>query len=127
MVIEGPAGIGKTSLLTSARQKAAQSGMTVFQARGSPLEREYAMGLVRQCLERTVRGDPAHEELFAGAARLARAAVVDVCDDLDTAPGAVLHGLYWLLANLADRAPLHVAIDDAQWADDPSLRFLASI
>ncbi|HEV2777700.1 MAG TPA: AAA family ATPase, partial [Solirubrobacteraceae bacterium] len=125
VVIEGPAGIGKTSLLTSAREKAVGSGMSVLQARGSPLEREYAMGLVRQCLERTVRADPAHEELFAGAARLARAVVLDIPGELDAAPVGVLHGLYWLLADLAERAALLVAIDDAQWADDPSLRFLA--
>ncbi len=37
---------------------------------------------------------------------------------------SVLHGLYWLVANLAERAPLLLAIDDVQWADEPSLRFL---
>ena len=37
---------------------------------------------------------------------------------------ATLHGLYWLVVNLAERAPLLLAIDDAQWADEPSLRFL---
>jgi DNA-binding CsgD family transcriptional regulator len=36
----------------------------------------------------------------------------------------VLHGLYWLVANLAERSPLLLAIDDAQWADGPSQRFL---
>ena len=38
---------------------------------------------------------------------------------------AVLHGLYWLAANLADRRPLLIAVDDAHWADEPSLRWLA--
>ena len=37
---------------------------------------------------------------------------------------SVLHGLYWLVANLAERSPLLLAIDDVQWADEPSLRFL---
>jgi DNA-binding CsgD family transcriptional regulator len=37
---------------------------------------------------------------------------------------ATLHGLYWLTANLAARASLLIAIDDAHWADVPSLRFL---
>jgi DNA-binding CsgD family transcriptional regulator len=36
----------------------------------------------------------------------------------------VLHGLYWLCANLAARAPLVVAVDDAHWADSASMRFL---
>ena len=38
---------------------------------------------------------------------------------------AVLHGLYWLCANLAARAPLCIVVDDAHWADTPSLRYLA--
>ena len=38
---------------------------------------------------------------------------------------AVLHGLYWLVANLAVIRPLLIAVDDAQWADEPSLRWLA--
>ena len=99
--------------------------MTVLHARGSQLERQYALGLVRQCVEPTARRYPNHEELFAGAARLARAVVLDIPEDFEAAPVGVLHGLYWLTANLAERAPLLVAIDDAHWADEPSLRFLA--
>ena len=38
---------------------------------------------------------------------------------------AVLHGLYWLSANLAAQGPLCLIVDDAQWADAPSLRYLA--
>ena len=37
---------------------------------------------------------------------------------------ATLHGLYWLVVNLTERGPLVLAVDDAQWADEPSLRFL---
>ena len=35
-----------------------------------------------------------------------------------------LHSLYWLVVNLADRGPLAVLVDDCQWADRDSLRFL---
>jgi DNA-binding CsgD family transcriptional regulator len=38
---------------------------------------------------------------------------------------AILHGLYWLAANLASDDPLCLVVDDAHWADAPSLRFLA--
>ena len=38
---------------------------------------------------------------------------------------AVLHGLYWLVVNLAASGALLIAIDDAHWADEPSLRWLA--
>ena len=36
-----------------------------------------------------------------------------------------MHGLYWLAVRLAAREPLLVVVDDAHWADEPSLRFLA--
>jgi predicted ATPase len=36
----------------------------------------------------------------------------------------LLHGLFWLTANLA-QAPLMLVIDDLHWSDAPSLRFLA--
>jgi predicted ATPase len=37
---------------------------------------------------------------------------------------AALHGLYWLLANLAVSGPVVLAVDDLHWADEPSLRWL---
>jgi len=37
----------------------------------------------------------------------------------------VLHGLYWLVVNLAAGRPVLLAVDDAHWADEPSLRWLA--
>jgi predicted ATPase len=37
----------------------------------------------------------------------------------------VAHGLYWLTANLAESTPVMIAVDDVQWSDPPSLRFLA--
>ncbi len=37
----------------------------------------------------------------------------------------MVHGLYWLVANLAAAAPVALLVDDAQWADTLSLRFLA--
>ena len=36
----------------------------------------------------------------------------------------VLHGLYWLTANLASRAPLLICVDDVIWCDEASLRYL---
>ena len=37
---------------------------------------------------------------------------------------AVLHGLYWLAANLAARHPTAIVVDDLHWADAPTLRWL---
>ena len=44
VVVEGPAGAGKSALLARARQHAADAGLRVLRARGSELEREFAFG-----------------------------------------------------------------------------------
>src|SRR2546421_448519 len=38
---------------------------------------------------------------------------------------ATMHGLYWMVVNLG--GPLVLAVDDAHWADAPSLRWLAHL
>src|SRR5947208_513199 len=38
---------------------------------------------------------------------------------------AALNGLYWLVSNLTEGAPTLVAVDDAHWCDQASLRFLS--
>src|SRR5262249_16592040 len=38
---------------------------------------------------------------------------------------AVLHGLYWLAANLAARRPTAIVVDDLHWTDAPPPRSLA--
>ena len=127
VLIEGPAGAGKTELLREGRAAAERAGMTTLTARGSELERPFAFGVVRQLLEPIISGRPASSEVFAGAAAPATRLF-----ELDERPAAsdeigfeALHSLYWLVVNLADREPLLVLIDDCQWADRDSLRFLS--
>jgi DNA-binding CsgD family transcriptional regulator len=135
LAIEGPAGIGKTRLLEAASELASKSDMGILQARGSELERDFPFGVVRQLFERRVADSrPADErKLLAGAAGLAAPvlgldAVVDSGRETLTAADpafAALHGLYWLLVNVASERPLVLLVDDAHWADTASLRFLA--
>jgi DNA-binding CsgD family transcriptional regulator len=126
LIVEGDAGIGKTALLACAQARAANSQMHVLHARGIEIEAEYPFGLVRQCLEPALRRDKPRdrEGLLAGAARLAAPIVTDAPEDSPGASFGVLHGLYWLVANLAERRPLLIALDDVHWADEPSLRFV---
>nr|WP_269205094.1 BTAD domain-containing putative transcriptional regulator [Motilibacter aurantiacus] len=126
-LVEGPAGIGKTRLLGEARRMAAEHGAATLSARGSALEREFAFGAVRQLFDPLLLDPGRRERLLSGAAASA-ATVFDAApaDEL-RADGsfAVLHGLYWLVVNLAADAPVVLAVDDLQWCDKASLRFLA--
>jgi DNA-binding CsgD family transcriptional regulator len=125
LLIEGAAGIGKTSLLVQARASAEGAGMGVLPARASELERDFAMGIVRQWFEPLLRGGPETDGLLAGAAGLARSVLFDPAPDPAAAVGGVLHGLYWLASNIAERGPILLMLDDAQWADAASLAFVA--
>ena len=96
---------------------------------GSELEAEFAFGVIRQLFERRLmRADvDEHEALLAGHARAVRPLLMGepVERSASDKSFAVLHGLYWLAANLADRRSLLIAVDDAHWADEASLRWLA--
>jgi DNA-binding CsgD family transcriptional regulator/tetratricopeptide (TPR) repeat protein len=130
LVIEGPPGVGKTSLVVEGKTRARKAGMEVLGSRGSELERAFAYGVVRQLFEPLFARLPAEEraELLGGAATLAMP-VFDpaqlAAPTAADAPLAALHGLYWLTANVAARRSLLLAVDDLHWCDVPSLRWLA--
>jgi DNA-binding NarL/FixJ family response regulator len=132
VVVEGAAGIGKTALLAAGRVEAQRAGTRVLVARGSLLEREFAYGVVRQLFEPVLAaaGAAEREQLLGGTA--GQAAVL--LGQAGHAPGlseggdgsfALLHGLFWLVANLCAQQPVALVVDDAHWADSASLRFLA--
>jgi DNA-binding CsgD family transcriptional regulator/Flp pilus assembly protein TadD len=126
LVFEGPAGIGKSSLLAATRT-AAGSELRVLSARGGELERDLPFGIVRQLLEQVVVAYDVEEReaLLAGAAALAKPVLFAVDPESDAEPSfSSLHGLYWLTSNLADAQPLLVTVDDAHLADIASLRWL---
>jgi DNA-binding CsgD family transcriptional regulator len=130
VVIEGPAGIGKTSLLDAARRRASECGMTVIAGQGAILESDFGYGVVRQLFEPVIAAAPDSERhrLLEGAAALAKPVVAAQDVDLGAPPGqqaAVAHGLYWLTANIAEHSPVMISVDDVHWADPPSLQFLA--
>ena len=127
LLIEGPAGAGKTVLAREARAVAQRAQMMPLEARGSELEQPFAFGVVRQLLEPVIRQEPGHTDLFAGAAGPA-ARLFEPGERGSLVAGAgfeALHSLYWLVVNIADQAPVLVLVDDCQWADRDSLRFLA--
>ena len=132
LVIEGGAGIGKTALTAEAAARARQRGWQVLHGCGTELETGFAFGVVRQLLERVLAdaGPEQRAGLLAGPAG-------PVAGLLAGPPGpagelaaqdasfAIRHGLYWLIVHLAAGQPVLIIVDDAHWADEPSLRWLA--
>ena len=123
-LIEGPPGVGKSALLERVARMARERGVVVLWARGHELERDFGWGVARSLLEGSLGAD--RDELLAGPAGQAR-----VLFDANEPGGrlsqdgfAIMHALYWLVVRLAEREPLLLVVDDAHWADEPSLRFL---
>ena len=130
VMIEAAAGLGKTSLIREAGDLAARQGFTLLSARGAELETDFTFGMVRQLFEPALpQPGAARDKLFAGAARAAEYLFSAWAFSAwaEEPPGSVyplLNGLYRLLANLATAGPVVLLVDDAQWADATSLRFL---
>jgi DNA-binding CsgD family transcriptional regulator/tetratricopeptide (TPR) repeat protein len=126
VLLTGPPGSGKTRLLEAAAQMAARREMRPLVARGTELERPFPFGVARELLDPAVRAAADPRGLFRGAARHA-AGVFDLDDGEagDGDPLAAIHGLHWLVADLAAEGPLMLGVDDLQWADAPTQRLLA--
>jgi DNA-binding CsgD family transcriptional regulator len=130
-LIVGPAGIGKTTLCLSARERARAAGVRLLEARGDELERELSFGVARQLLSPLLCDAPpaARRRLLAGGARAA-VAVLESPPEAQTAPvradrsfGAIC-ALHQLALNACAREPILLLVDDCHWADAGSLRWL---
>jgi DNA-binding CsgD family transcriptional regulator/tetratricopeptide (TPR) repeat protein len=127
LLVEGPAGIGKTTLLERAVEAARAGGMTVLRARGSELEQDYPYGVVHQLLDAPVAGLGADGLAGPGehAAWLFGRGAPPVALPGQDQEFAILNALYWTISAVAGDARLLLVVDDLQWADTGSLRFLA--
>lgn len=130
-LVEGPAGVGKTSLLAAAASEARKRKMEVAWASGSEFGRDMPFAVCLGLFERRLAAAPhdEREELLAGSAGEGWAALRPGVAPLAPAGAAdrlfpILHGLLWLTSNLAEGSGLLVAVDDLHWSDRPSLRFL---
>jgi DNA-binding NarL/FixJ family response regulator len=128
IVVDGPAGIGKSSVLAATADTAGASGMRILRASGSPLEQDAGWGIARQLF--APLPSPEWDGLAVGAAALARRALD--ADEAEPVRGgdamhAATYGLTWLAAGLAERGPTLMVVDDVHWADAPSLRWLVGL
>jgi DNA-binding CsgD family transcriptional regulator/tetratricopeptide (TPR) repeat protein len=109
LLIDGPAGIGKTALVDRFVQS--HDDLQVLRASGEPWEALVAYGVVDQLIRGT---GVSRARIFAGRER---ALPVDE-------PISVGEVLLDLLGKLDGKRPVIIVVDDAQWADLDSLRAL---
>ncbi len=129
VVIEGPAGIGKTRLVQDTRAMAKARGFGRIQATGDELESAMAWSVVRQLIDRSNSryGPEVRAQRLAGPSGAALTALGDAPVEApagDAALARTLHALWWVAADLSSLRPLLITVDDAQWADLASLHFL---
>ena len=122
VLIEGEAGIGKTRLLRLARARAEAAGAVSCTPPLTSSRRTCRSPARASCWRRrraAWRRD--------GPARLGLLALDGALSD-PSGPGSrsdeVVNALWWLIVELADDRPLALFLDDAQWADDLTLRLL---
>ncbi|MEU1195261.1 AAA family ATPase [Streptomyces sp. NPDC005813] len=130
LVFSGEAGLGKTALLAEARRIAESNGCAVWSARGGETVTSVPFNVVRQLLQ------PALVSLLPEEAREYLGDWYDIAGpalgitepgDRQPDPQGVCDGLVAAVRRLARRDwPLVLLIDDAHWADQETLRWLAA-
>ncbi|WP_432042142.1 ATP-binding protein [Streptomyces cadmiisoli] len=130
LVFRGEAGLGKTALLAETRRIAEDRGCTVWSARGGETLRSVPFNVVRQLLQ------PALVSLLPEEAREYLGDWYDVAGPAlgiadpggrQPDPQGVCDGLVAAVRRLAKRDwPLVLLIDDAHWADQETLHWLAA-
>ena len=125
-LLEGPAGIGKTALLRRVAERSQDLGLSVLIARGGELERSAAWAVARELLVPGLASLD-RERLWNGpaapAAALLEGGPVEEWHGPEQA-FRIAHALTLVVMALAEQRPLALLIDDAHWADPPSLRWL---
>ncbi|MFF2848668.1 ATP-binding protein [Streptomyces sp. NPDC058001] len=129
LVFSGEAGIGKTALLAQVRRMS-EGRCTVWSARGGATVTSVPFNVVRQLLQ------PALLTLSPGEARDYLGGWYDIAGPAlgiaepgegQADPQGVCEGLVVAVRRLAEiQWPLVLLIDDAHWADQESLRWLAA-
>ncbi|MHA6758799.1 AAA family ATPase [Streptacidiphilus sp. PAMC 29251] len=127
VALNGSVGSGRSELLHAFSDFAAAGGARVLVATGSPLERDFPLGVARQIFQSADLDPDDRDE----AERLLEDLVpVDPrtrppSDTTMLRPSVrALNGLCTILLRLAEQSPLVLAVDDRQDADVQSLEFL---
>ena len=117
LILDGQAGIGKTTVCRAALAAAAEAGFVVLDTTGAAAE----MSLAWAALEDLLSG--VDEAVLAGLAPLHQKALQAITTGTGSPGGderLVATGLRAALEQQSRVRPILIAIDDAQWIDEPS-------
>lgn len=128
VTLTATAGIGKTALVEEVIDAASEEGHHVRSAAPGPQEGHFPYGVMRTLLEAPLHdaGEDQRLLLLEGAAAQAGELLLSGIVPGPDATTSIAHSMLWLCAALTDgAAPLVLVIDDAHWADRPSLEVLS--
>lgn len=123
LLVEGDPGSGRSAVLGVVRESARGAGLLVLTARGSTEERQVPYGVCLQLFEALLEEEPPGGR----TAERVRALLEPAGRPTEAEVDALVRELHRLTLRLAARSPLALVVDDLQWADEPSLRFLTHL
>jgi DNA-binding CsgD family transcriptional regulator len=123
LLIEGDAGIGKTTLFREALRRADAAGFRVLASRPGPSEATLTQAALSDLLQ-TVPGDAWEALPPPQRHALEVALLLREPGDLPADERAIAAGTRSLVARLAAEGPVLIAIDDIQWLDAASATVL---
>lgn len=128
LLITGPAGAGKTTLMRTALGDVPE--VRVLSGRAYRFQTPVAFGPVIEALGPSLRTNPEIEDLAADLHSLSwlfdgLPVTAPMPTDVSLQRPRLLHGLHTLIHRMATTGPVALTIDDAHWADDATIEFLA--
>jgi DNA-binding CsgD family transcriptional regulator len=123
VVLDGEAGVGKTTLVDAVVSAAEARGYRVLVCRPAEAEVAMSFGALRDLLD-PVFDDVANELRPLERRAMQVALLREEPGTAPPAPEAVAAGFLTILRTLARRAPLLVATDDSHWLDRSTARIL---
>lgn len=131
IVIEGQPGLGKSTLIAATERRARGEALRTISFCCGELEQELPWIAVRGLFQPVADAldGPVRERLFTGATAPAARLFFHPSDGdrrtREVDGYSVMHALFRFVGELTATGPLLLLLDDAHWADRPSLQFLS--
>ncbi|MFJ4923932.1 ATP-binding protein [Streptomyces sp. NPDC088725] len=123
ILLSGPLGSGRSALLRDLPALVAGEDVRVMRANAAAMETDFAFAVVRQLFDSLPAGVAERDHERGTREPDDDSGPVLTADD----PAEILRGPRSLAAGASDRTRLLILVDDLQWADVPSLRWLAHL